>query len=83
MNGYTGRIKQGYSASSFLSCQNDTWFLFLCRRVFFLLLAVPSSDELKRLIRLHGGGFQHYYSKSAVTHIVATNLPDSKIKTIK
>ncbi|CAB4028229.1 DNA repair REV1-like isoform X1, partial [Paramuricea clavata] len=44
---------------------------------------VPSSDELKRLMKTHGGGFQHYYSRSKCTHIIATNLPDSKIKELK
>lgn len=46
-------------------------------------IIAPSSDELKRLMKKHGGGFQHYYSKSRCTHIVATNLPDSKIKELK
>ena len=44
---------------------------------------VPSLDELKRLMKKHGGGFQHYYSRSNCTHIIATNLPDSKIKKLK
>ncbi|XP_046857755.1 DNA repair protein REV1-like isoform X2 [Xenia sp. Carnegie-2017] len=44
---------------------------------------VPSSDELKILMKKHGGGYQHYYSKSKCTHIIATNLPDSKIKDLK
>ncbi|XP_071489120.1 DNA repair protein REV1-like [Diadema antillarum] len=40
----------------------------------------PSSDELKKLMMMHGGAYQHYYSMSKVTHIIATNLPYTKIK---
>ncbi|KAK3580894.1 hypothetical protein CHS0354_008176 [Potamilus streckersoni] len=40
----------------------------------------PSSDELKRLIILHGGQYEHYLFKTRVTHVIATNLPDSKVK---
>ena len=40
----------------------------------------PSSDELMRLIQSHGGKFHHYYSRHRVTHIIATNLPNSKIE---
>ncbi|XP_065183744.1 DNA repair protein REV1-like isoform X2 [Sycon ciliatum] len=43
----------------------------------------PSSDELKRLIHMHGGGYQHYYRKTRVTHVIATNLTDTKIKALK
>lgn len=32
---------------------------------------------------IHGGNFQQYYSKSRVTHIIASNLPDVKIKDLK
>ena len=39
----------------------------------------PPSDDLKRLILKHGGNFHHYYSRNKVTHIVASNLPNSKI----
>ncbi|XP_028412709.1 DNA repair protein REV1-like [Dendronephthya gigantea] len=43
----------------------------------------PSSDELKQLMKRYGGGFQHYYSRSKCTHIIATNLPNSKIKELR
>ncbi|XP_072269443.1 DNA repair protein REV1 isoform X2 [Pyxicephalus adspersus] len=32
---------------------------------------------------LHGGQFHVYYSRSKTTHIIATNLPNSKIKELK
>ncbi|XP_030283596.1 DNA repair protein REV1 isoform X2 [Sparus aurata] len=43
----------------------------------------PSADELRRLMMLHGGQFHVYYSRSKTTHIIANNLPNSKIKELK
>ncbi|NWR73960.1 REV1 protein, partial [Centropus unirufus] len=43
----------------------------------------PSADELKRLMMLHGGQYHVYYSRSKTTHIIATNLPNAKIKELK
>lgn len=43
----------------------------------------PSSDELRRLMMLHGGHYEVYLSKEKVTHIIATNLPDSKIISLR
>ena len=43
----------------------------------------PSSDELKRLMMIHGGNYEHYHSKTKVTHVIATNLPDSKVRELK
>uniref|UniRef100_UPI0037E7D015 DNA repair protein REV1 isoform X2 n=1 Tax=Semicossyphus pulcher TaxID=241346 RepID=UPI0037E7D015 len=43
----------------------------------------PSADELRRLMMLHGGQFHVYYSRSKTTHIIATNLPNTKIKELK
>ncbi|XP_063069765.1 DNA repair protein REV1 isoform X2 [Engraulis encrasicolus] len=43
----------------------------------------PSADELRRLMMLHGGQFHVYYSRSKTTHIIATNLPNSKITELR
>lgn len=43
----------------------------------------PSADELRRLMMLHGGQFHMYYSRSKTTHIIANNLPNSKIQELK
>ncbi|XP_038673709.1 DNA repair protein REV1 [Scyliorhinus canicula] len=43
----------------------------------------PTADELRRLMMLHGGQYHMYYSRSKTTHIIATNLPNAKIKEIK
>uniref|UniRef100_A0A4W5NAN1 DNA repair protein REV1 n=1 Tax=Hucho hucho TaxID=62062 RepID=A0A4W5NAN1_9TELE len=43
----------------------------------------PTADELRRLMMLHGGQFHMYYSRSKTTHIIATNLPNSKIQELR
>lgn len=40
----------------------------------------PSHSELKQIMATHGGRFENYYSRSTVTHIICTNLPDAKVK---
>ncbi|KAI9345728.1 hypothetical protein BD770DRAFT_183450 [Pilaira anomala] len=40
----------------------------------------PPSSELRRSIIQYGGDYQHYLKKSSVTHIIATNLTNSKIQ---
>ncbi len=37
-------------------------------------------QELKRLMALHGGGFQLYPTRSNITHVICSNLPDAKVK---
>ncbi|XP_012282533.1 DNA repair protein REV1 isoform X2 [Orussus abietinus] len=39
----------------------------------------PSADELKRLMMAHGGVYHHYERPGATTHLIASNLPYSKI----
>ncbi|MGH0122133.1 UNVERIFIED_CONTAM: hypothetical protein FKN15_060557 [Acipenser sinensis] len=43
----------------------------------------PTADELRRLMMVHGGQYHMYYSRSKTTHIIASNLPNSKIKELK
>lgn len=44
---------------------------------------VPCADELKRLMAVHGGQYHNYYNRLRTTHIIATNLPDTKIKELR
>ncbi|KAL5291389.1 REV1 family protein [Megaselia abdita] len=39
----------------------------------------PSADELKRIMMVHSGVF-HHYERSHTTFIIASNLPDVKIR---
>ena len=52
-------------------------------RLLLGIFSVPPADELRRLVYLHGGRYQQYYTKRTVTHIIATNLPNSKIQEIR
>lgn len=40
----------------------------------------PSHSTLKQMMAQYGGSFQNYYSRSTVTHIICSNLPDAKVK---
>lgn len=40
----------------------------------------PSHSALKQMMAQYGGSFQNYYSRSTVTHIICSNLPDAKVK---
>lgn len=39
----------------------------------------PSAEELKTLMTLHGGVYHHYHIPVKTTHIIASNLPDTKV----
>ncbi|RZF44122.1 hypothetical protein LSTR_LSTR014193 [Laodelphax striatellus] len=41
---------------------------------------VPSADELRLLMMKYGGVYHHYHRPRITTHIIASNLPDVKIK---
>ncbi|XP_068083835.1 DNA repair protein Rev1 isoform X2 [Anabrus simplex] len=47
------------------------------RKIAFCTL--PSADELKKIM-MHHGGVYHHYETSLTTHIIASNLPDCKVK---
>ena len=71
VNGYTGKLL------------TETWRLPFFVKFWSTMCALdPTSDVLKRLMQQHGGVFHHYYSRSKVSHIIATNLPNSKIQNI-
>ena len=43
----------------------------------------PDADELKRLMHTHGGNYEyHTYSGTQITHVIATNLPNAKVRTL-
>ncbi|KAL3651698.1 hypothetical protein CASFOL_004700 [Castilleja foliolosa] len=44
---------------------------------------VPSSQELRGFMLKYGGIFENYFSRKRVTHIICSNLPDSKIKNLR
>lgn len=40
----------------------------------------PTADELKNLMMQYGGVYHHYYRTGRTTYVIASNLPDSKLK---
>ncbi|XP_027361078.1 DNA repair protein REV1 isoform X4 [Abrus precatorius] len=44
---------------------------------------VPSSQELRNYMVKYGGRFENYFSRHRVTHIICSNLPDSKVKNLR
>ncbi|KAI9314973.1 hypothetical protein BX666DRAFT_1862094, partial [Dichotomocladium elegans] len=59
--------------------QNDRPLVFRGLSIHVNGYTDPPQSELRRLIILHGGDYQHYLKKSSVTHIVASNLTQSKM----
>ncbi|CAI5739425.1 unnamed protein product [Hyaloperonospora brassicae] len=43
---------------------------------------LPSKEEIRELMLLYGGGFEHY-DTSRVTHIIATHVPASKLRQLQ
>ena len=43
---------------------------------------LPSKEEIRELMLLHGGGFKHY-DTGRVTHIIATHVPASKLQQLQ
>lgn len=43
---------------------------------------VPSKEELRQYVLMHGGGFEHYET-ARVTHVIATHLPVSKVRQLR
>lgn len=60
----------------------DNDVLFAGVHVFVDGYTVPSREEIRLLMLMHGGGFEHYET-SRVTHIVATCLSGSKLLQLK
>ncbi|RDX62552.1 DNA repair protein REV1, partial [Mucuna pruriens] len=44
---------------------------------------VPSNQELRSYMLKYGGRFENYFSRNRVTHIICSNLPDSKVKNLR
>ena len=74
-----GRNESIVSASSFDGEVADI-FRGVC--VYVDGYTVPSKEEIRRLMLLHGGSFEHYETNQ-VTHIIATHLPASKLLLLK
>lgn len=43
----------------------------------------PPAEEIKRIMMVHGGTYQHYYKRRPNCYMIATNLPLAKLKDIR
>ncbi|KAG0425630.1 hypothetical protein HPB47_027212 [Ixodes persulcatus] len=43
----------------------------------------PSAEEIKRIMMVHGGTYQHYYKRKPKCYMIATNLPMAKLKSLR
>ncbi|GLD95926.1 hypothetical protein PINS_up004604 [Pythium insidiosum] len=66
------------AAAAAAAGSQDAHALFHGVHVFVDGYTVPSKEEIRSMLLLHGGGFEHYET-SQVTHIVATHLATSKL----
>ncbi|XP_051132548.1 DNA repair protein REV1 isoform X2 [Andrographis paniculata] len=68
------------SSNSGPSCANP---IFTGVSIFVDGYTVPSNQELRSYMLKYGGRFENYFSRHLVTHIICSNLPDSKIKNLR
>lgn len=70
------KLEEQFSASSNPYRKSN---LFSGISIFVNGLTNPSADELKRIMMVHGGIY-HHYERSHTTYIIASNLPDVKVR---
>ncbi|XP_077211592.1 DNA-directed DNA polymerase isoform X2 [Tasmannia lanceolata] len=71
------------SSSSATSGSNSIKGLFHGVSIFVDGFTIPSSQELRGYMLKHGGRFENYFSRHRVTHIICSNLPDSKVRNLR
>ncbi|KAJ3678135.1 hypothetical protein LUZ60_001938 [Juncus effusus] len=76
-----GAENEGTSNNCELSGENGG--IFNGVSIFVDGFTIPSSQELKMYMMKHGGRFVNYFSRHTVSHIICSNLPDSKIKNFR
>ncbi|XP_017484048.1 PREDICTED: DNA repair protein REV1 [Rhagoletis zephyria] len=70
------KLEEQFSASSNPYRRSN---LFAGISIYVNGLTIPSADELKRIMMVHGGTY-HHYERSHTTYIIASNLPDVKVR---
>ncbi|KAH9655848.1 DNA repair protein REV1 [Citrus sinensis] len=71
------------ASSSSHSASTSGRLIFQGVSIFVDGFTIPSSQELRGYMLKYGGRFENYFSRSHVTHIICSNLPDSKIKNLR
>ncbi|KAH9310691.1 hypothetical protein KI387_025726, partial [Taxus chinensis] len=71
------------SISGYVSGSRSSNRLFSGISIFVDGFTTPSNQELRNYMIKYGGRFENYFSRERVTHIICSNLPDSKIKNLR
>ncbi|XP_020576766.1 DNA repair protein REV1 isoform X2 [Phalaenopsis equestris] len=78
------QFEEEASSSSILNCEASSSGkgkgIFHGVSIFVDGHTVPSSQELRVYMLRHGGRLENYFSRSRVSHIICSNLPDSKMR---
>ncbi|KAF8013762.1 hypothetical protein BT93_I1580 [Corymbia citriodora subsp. variegata] len=80
------KLQEQFHAEASTSSHSDSSSLqaiFHGVSIFVDGFTVPSSQELRGYMLKYGGRFENYFSRHHVTHIICSNLPDSKIKNLR
>ncbi|XP_058778555.1 DNA repair protein REV1-like isoform X3 [Vicia villosa] len=80
------KLHNQFNADASTSLFNDSTSakpIFAGVSIFVDGFTVPSSQELRSYMIKYGGRFENYFSRHRVTHIICSNLPDSKIKNLR
>ncbi|XP_048128864.1 DNA repair protein REV1 isoform X3 [Rhodamnia argentea] len=80
------KLQEQFHAEASTSSHSDSSSLkaiFHGVSIFVDGFTVPSSQELRGCMLKYGGRFENYFSRHHVTHIICSNLPDSKIKNLR
>nr|XP_045618636.1 DNA repair protein REV1-like [Procambarus clarkii] len=76
------KLQNQYKTSVTTTVGEDNQGVFKGVAIFVNGYTEPTAEELKRIMMTNGGTYHHYYSRSNTTHIIASNLPDTKIKNL-
>uniref|UniRef100_A0A8D1X3E8 DNA repair protein REV1 n=1 Tax=Sus scrofa TaxID=9823 RepID=A0A8D1X3E8_PIG len=77
------KLEQQFRSDAAIQKDGTTSTIFSGVAIYVNGYTDPSAEELRKLMMLHGGQYHVYYSRSKTTHIIATNLPNAKIKELK
>ncbi|XP_068656705.1 DNA repair protein REV1 isoform X2 [Aristolochia californica] len=75
------KLREQFDADAEASTSQDA--LFSGISIFVDGYTVPSNQELRAYMLKYGGRFENYFSRHRVTHIICSNLPDSKLRNLR
>ncbi|CAN1289240.1 DNA repair protein REV1 [Linum perenne] len=84
MSEKTRKLRQQFDdEASNSSDTSSKQLIFQGVSIFIDGFTIPSNQELRSYMLGFGGRFENYFSRHRVTHIICSNLPDSKRKNLR